>query len=113
MRIQAVTTGTSTEHLRRDLLPLPGVKDDPVEEATDLAMDFPRGSPFIKLPWQVASLPHGGVQLTTMCTRAHVKVFPSSGIVDICGSVPAIALPLIAGWPTESTVPPRKGKRSR
>ena len=112
-RLHTATTSETTAHFRRDLLPLRGLQADPADEVVDLAMEHPYGCPFVKLPWQVKGLPHGGVQLTSMCKRAHVKVFPSSGIVDICGSVPAIALPLIADWTTDSTVPPRQHKRGR
>ena len=84
------------------------------EQILEIASATPPGGALLKphtILRQVKNLPHGDVQLTTPCGRAHVKVHFGSGSIDVCGAKPELALPYIEGWTADEAVPSRRKKR--
>ena len=104
------------EHILRSLAPLPDGSLPTKLQVIQHACNNPPGAPLIRggpdgVFKQTKPLPHGGFQITTPCGQAHIKVQPSTGSIDICGSKPSVALPYVQDWTTDSVVCSRRNKK--
>ena len=96
--------------IRRALKPLPDGRLPTLDEIMHIATTVPEGGVLVKNTTQVRRIDHG-VQITTVCGSAHVKIYPSSGTVHICGRAPAVGLRFVESWTVECVGAPRSKKR--